>query len=632
MPLKKTISGFSAVTTSRSGRLAALVLVILAGFALRLFQLNEMSLRGDETFTVMHWMREPLAQTLAEIRTIDPQPPLAYAIFHVYGMLAGTQEHIVRFLPALLNTLGIAAAYGAGRRLVGARAGLALAGMYAAAPHILWHAQDARNYSLWSAASLIALWLALRALQRNRRLDYVLYVTAASVACYLYYLELFFVAALNVYAIAAYWRKWSVWRRWFAAQAALGALLAVWFLQPDLLSGGGYGGTAGQLDIARYFTWFVPELLFGNTLPPALLGIGAVLGCVLIAAGIGVLIHENRRAALLVSVSIVLPAVLLGVVATRINVFVPRYILAAAPFMMLAVIALVGWLLAHRRAALRLLGAASAILIVSLAGTSLLIDYSDYTKSPQWRELSGALARLDSTQAIIVNQSADVALSFYLAEYGAQAEEFYLPASPRQPAAEIESILQAQIDAGLRILTVTSPNADWPNADVPEAVLETNAVLLWSRTIAGQPAAMWAPPLDAAAQDDPLAVFGDVVALESWDVLPASPDDPFIVLTTVWRPLENTDAPVKFFAHVLGDVNPVTGTPLWAQSDVLPADGALSSVDWDDAGRFYQVFAIPAGSLPDGAYQLTLGVYSEGTGTRLTTGGDDALTLYTFTK
>lgn len=629
MRSKKITSKFSALTASPRGRLALIVLAVLFGFALRLFQLNEMSLRGDETFTVMHWMREPLAQTLSEIRTIDPQPPLAYATYFAYGQIMGTQENVVRFLPALLNTIGIAAAYGVGKRIMGARAGVALGMMVATAPHILWHAQDARNYSLWSAASLLSLWLALRLIQRGKRSDFIAYIIVAAAACYLYYLELFFVAALNMYVVFAFWRQWQVWRRWFAAQIILGLLLAVWFLQPDLLTGGGYGGTAGQLDPVRYITWFLPELLFGNTLPAAFLLLATLIALAGTLGGLGLLWRSSWRTALLLTASIVIPAALLGIVSTRINVFVPRYILAAVPFLMLCIIAVLSWLWS-RGGTLRLIGLTAAVLYMGLTGASLYTYYADYTKSPLWRELSGTLANLPGEDIVIINSSADVALTFYLNEQQSRHEELYLPANPRQPADEITTILADRLDAGQHLLLVTSANPDWPNATVPDDFLSESAALLWTRQIAGQPARMYAPLLSVDAQTSALASFGDVITLIEYDITPPTASDPFYTIVSVWQPLVNTQRPLTYFAHLTGSTNPVTGTPLWAQDDGPPADGSIQSTAWEGAGAFYQVFEIPIAALQSGTYQIKVGLYDAETGERLTAEGADAYALTTI--
>ena len=187
-------------------RLACVAALTLLGFALRFYQLNRVPLRGDEAFTVLHWMREPLASTLANIATKDPQAPLSYVLYRAWGFIMGTGENVARILPALLNVLGIPVMYALGHRLRGWQLGLLAALLWSINAFQIWHAQDARNYAIWAMLSPLAVWLALRALDRQRRIDWLLYVIAAALAGYIYYLELFVVAALNFYAIFTRWR------------------------------------------------------------------------------------------------------------------------------------------------------------------------------------------------------------------------------------------------------------------------------------------------------------------------------------------------------------------------------------------------------------------------------------------
>ncbi|MFN8564172.1 MAG: glycosyltransferase family 39 protein [Anaerolineae bacterium] len=291
-------------------RKVALGGIILLGFALRLFHLNTVALRGDEAFTVIHWMREPLAQTLANIATVDPQAPLSYALYRGWALVLGSNEIVVRFLPALVSILGIPAMYALGHRLRGARLGLLAAFVWAINPYQIYHAQDARSYAVWAALSLIAIWLALRALDKQRRIDWLLYIAAGALAAYVYYLELFIILALNLYVFATRWRDRPLLARWLGAEIAIGLLLAPWYLQPRLLFSSGYGGTAGQFAPPQLLTRFIPTLTFStpDKLPPdTALALAAVLGIALLV-GLAVWWRRNRGQALLVGLLGTLPA------------------------------------------------------------------------------------------------------------------------------------------------------------------------------------------------------------------------------------------------------------------------------------------------------------------------------------
>ncbi|MCS7070465.1 MAG: glycosyltransferase family 39 protein, partial [Anaerolinea sp.] len=230
----------------------------LLGFALRVYDINGVSLRGDEAFTVIHWIREPLSHTLQNIATVDPQPPLAYFSFWLWGQIVGDSEFLVRFLPALVNVIGVPVAFVLGKHLFGSRVGLLSALFWAISPTQIWHAQDARNYALWSAANALSLWLALRVIDRadahrDRLVDWGVFLLAASLSGYLYYLELFTIAALNLFVLICFFPNRRLLVRWFSGQFLLGLALAVWYFQERLLIGSGYGGTAGGFELGRIF-------------------------------------------------------------------------------------------------------------------------------------------------------------------------------------------------------------------------------------------------------------------------------------------------------------------------------------------------------------------------------------------
>ncbi len=293
--------------------LAALLLV---GFALRVERLGHFDYRGDEAFTVQYWMLPPLTQAVQRYITLDPQPLLAYATYNTWGGLAGFTEFAVRMLPALVGTLGIAVAYHFGQQATGRRSvGLVVALIWAVHPFLVWHSQDARNYALWSTASLTSLWLALRALERDTVFAWVAFVAMSIVTGYLYYLELFVLFALSLYVLVAYGWRWRVYFKWLGAMLTVGAALAPWYLQPQLRSGG-YGGTTTGFVPERLFIEFPNTLMFGNTLPAHLGNWLWILVYAVLALGLWTAFRYERRLFWLTLFVGFVPPVLLSIVAT----------------------------------------------------------------------------------------------------------------------------------------------------------------------------------------------------------------------------------------------------------------------------------------------------------------------------
>src|SRR4051812_7206922 len=184
---------FSTKVVSRT--LPIMIAIIMVGFFLRLFHLTTVPLRGDEAFSVQYWVGQPLSVSLAKTATIEPHPLLTYALFRGWGLVAGTSELAMRILPALIGLLGIPAIYAVGKLLGSKQIGLVAALIFALHPFEIWHAQDARNYAIWAGMSLVALWLGLRTLDKQRERDWMLYTIAASLAANIFYTELLTVAA-----------------------------------------------------------------------------------------------------------------------------------------------------------------------------------------------------------------------------------------------------------------------------------------------------------------------------------------------------------------------------------------------------------------------------------------------------
>lgn len=601
-------------------RLAVLVALILLGFALRLYNINRVSLRGDEAFTVLHWMREPLAHTLSEIATVDPQPPLAYLLYRAWALIIGSNEYVVRFLPALLNLVGVPVLYALGKRIGGWRLGLVAAFLWAIHPAQIWHAQDARNYAIWGALSPLALWLALRAVPSRRLLDWGLYVAAAALAAYVYYLELFFVAALNIYVLLTYRRNRDVLIRWIVSQVALALLLAPWYLQERLLFSSGYGGTASQFQPLQLLTWFVPSLAVGDT--SMLAAQFWPLVCILLVVGFLLLRRESNKAWLLLLLG-TLPLGLLSIVSTRLNVFVPRYVLSVSVAYVLILSSLVVFVWNRLP---RLLSALVVILglVVFLDG---LQGYflSDYAKSPDWRELAGYLETRVSEDAVVVQRSADMAFNFYYREYVRDDEPFQLPANPRQPAEEIEQVLAAQ-ETDSYWLVAQPP--DWENASVPDAWLNdyTQKVRdVWVNELHVEQFMPWEV---REITPDVLATFGDTVALVGSETFVELNDTLNVWL--YWHPFATTDEPLKVFVHLVGAVNPATGTPLWAQDDDFPQASRISTTDWQVGELYRDIYTLSLAGLPDGEYQVVVGWYNPATGERLSVGDQDSFLLTTI--
>lgn len=634
--------------TSGSRRMHALwkatlpiLIVLTVGTALRLYNLNAQALRGDEAFTVLHWMREPLGQTIANIATVDPQGPLNYALYRAYGLIVGTSPSVVRFLPALASVMGIAAVYSLAKAMSTSRlVALVAAMLWTISPVAIYHAQDARSYALWAVANPLAVWLALRCLKHRRRIDWVLYIAAATIALYTYYLEAFTVIALNA-AVLLHWlfqqeRQRSRRRlvEWLASQAVIALLIAPWYLQGRLLSGGGYSGTTTVFRWEALFQSFLPALAFGEA-PQLHLVIAAVLVVgVLVASTVTIWRWRGAvlMARLVFPLAVVVPVVALSIAATRLGIFAPRYILSTSVMLVVGVAFLIVGLRQPKLTPFAVIARVLSVLFVATFTLGYSIIVFDYAKSPDWRLLVDYLKpRLTSSSDLIIQAAADEAFTLYCLDAALTADcDRKLPANPRQSPDEIVGELTMRTPESRSVWYVANPPAAWNNATTARDWLLANLQPVRAARPGGLPAIQFLPwsvdPNTLPAE--PIAIFPGVAALMDAQLW-REPSDT-LLLWLIWRPIQPTNQPLKVFAHLLTE-----GDIILAQDDQFPLNGPTYTRDWASDIPFRDIYEFRlstpmANQTPTNA-RIALGWYDPNISRRLLTDLGDDRVIVTLT-
>ncbi|MBC7293371.1 MAG: glycosyltransferase family 39 protein, partial [Thermoleophilia bacterium] len=195
-----------------------------------MYRLDAVPLRGDEAFAVQYWAGSP-TEVIPDLADQEPHPLGTFVSFWAWKRIAGASEFAMRYFPLLGNLLGAAAIAALAQRLFhDRRAAILAAALWAVNPHLIWHSQDVRNYALWAALSPLAMWLFVRAADRNRARDWALYVVAEFAALYMFYLEGLLLAVQASY-ILIFRRSWRVAASALAAWIVLGVGLVPWLAQ-----------------------------------------------------------------------------------------------------------------------------------------------------------------------------------------------------------------------------------------------------------------------------------------------------------------------------------------------------------------------------------------------------------------
>ncbi len=494
----------------------------------------------------------------------------------------------MRMLPALLNLLGVAAMFTLSRRLFrDVRVGYLAALLWAVNPFLIWHSQDLRDYAMWAAFSALALWALLRAAQRNRRVDWLIYAALAALALNSFFFEILFTVAGGVYILLL---KSRVLRNYAAALALLTVLLIPWLWQGVQLAGSGYGGTVDRLNLPELLTAFPVAFILGEPLAlPAWVGIAIAL--IIGAALFWMVRHGEREAARTLTLLIGVPLALFVIACTRMNIFAPRYLLALESLLLLPIAYSLVQLWSWRPSA----PVIHSIVRVALAVGLLLalvvplrkLWYSEYSKAQDWRALHTYItARYKPGDTLVFNTSnpraasLDPAFAYYFPE---PLNTLVVPKAVSSPRAWLTFL-------------ATRPGSVWfmpggPYAADTDRILRNTMQPITDRSVGAnwqvrefRPNPPWqsepAQALSTQAGDAKLRGYSlDQTAQE-------------LTVLLYWERV-----PVQtVFVQVIGPINPATGTPLWAQDD-YPADGPRD------------VHTIKLRDVPPGSYALQIGLY-----------------------
>ena len=218
---------------------------------------------------------------------------------------------------------------------------------------------------------------------------------------------------------------------------------------------------------------------------------------------------------------------------------------------------------------------------------------------------------------LVIQLSTDAAFGYY---YTGEAQDRGLPASPSQPKSEILAQLEATRTEYDSLYIVSNAIPDWQNADVVETWANENMQLVKLSNASGLGIRQYKNWDVSDLQSKPAIVeFDETVELVDYQLFEAPLPTGEIVLWLYWRPLSQTAIPYKSFVHLVGDINPDTGSPLWAQDDQFPQDGRLDSTSWELDTVYRDVYYLPIESLENGDYQILVGWYNSETNTRLDT-------------
>ncbi len=253
-------------SSNYTGKFIILSLTLLA-FLLRAYRLDFQSYWIDEGWTV-YFARQSLAELWHLLQLLEPKPPFYFPSMIYWMKLVGDSEYALRFYSVTFGVLAVPFTYRLGQALGRQRLGLLLALLLTVSPYQIWHAQDARMYSLLTAAAAMSMWGFVKIWQggglrsgalfmaHHKGLNrgwrwWLVYLVGTEWALMVHYHGLILIGVQGLFLLLTWRQHWRGYLRWAASLGVIFLLYLPWLV---------FGGNLLQ----GYVHW-VPQPTLGDT-------------------------------------------------------------------------------------------------------------------------------------------------------------------------------------------------------------------------------------------------------------------------------------------------------------------------------------------------------------------------------
>ncbi len=183
-------------------------LILLLGFALRLYRLGADSLWYDETVSML-LARAEIPELLRHTAG-DIHPPLYYLLLHFWIRLAGWSEFSAAFFSLWFGVLLIALVYRVAREWIPHKPVAILAAFFVAiSPYNIWYSQEVRMYTVGATLGLLSVYFLRRMVAREKIFsrDFFAYAIFTALGFYTLY---YFVFLMVFQWLWVAYRVWQI--------------------------------------------------------------------------------------------------------------------------------------------------------------------------------------------------------------------------------------------------------------------------------------------------------------------------------------------------------------------------------------------------------------------------------------
>jgi 4-amino-4-deoxy-L-arabinose transferase-like glycosyltransferase len=611
---------------ARLQRLFSVVVLLLAGFGLRVFHAAHQEIWGDEGAKL-----EVVNQGLAHLYSpgAEVHPRFFHTWLFLWFRLFGYNVFGLRMLVVLFGVLGLPLIYVLARRLfvvqappaarrAGQVASLAALLVLVVSPFHIAYSQDLTMYSLLFVMVTLSSYTLLCALARNTWPAWGLYALVTLLMMHTHYYAAFAVAAQALYVLLCHRRALLAW---VGAQVVVAAGFLPWlYLHYRLLAGQTVDHTS-HLSLGNLgFILQTAALGFtvGATFPAAWAWLGWLfIALVLVALGMLLTHRATRATGLLLGLWLLVPIPFVWAFDVVLQHFGERFVSMSLPPLVL----LLGWGIS--RVPLRKAGPALVAGAYVLASAVALRGwyYDPAFLKSRYGEMLGLVSRQAQPGDALLLDGTEQDILYRIYQPANLTGQFISPNSVVTPAAA-DRDFPALVAGHPRVwLVLFGAPAVYDPQHQAEAWLAAHGYKAFYEPYPGSEVTLYVmgsttPPLQAADQ-----AFAHGPRLTGFSFTPAvaRPGDTLLV-TLQWQAV----APMPLDYTVYTQLRDAAGQ-VAAQLDSQPASGTRPTSGWQPGETILDRKAIllPA-SLPPGDYTLQVGLYELASLKRLTLAADGA--------
>lgn len=617
-------------------RLVMVGLILLA-FLLRVHLLDHQELRGDEAFGYFFLQHSYSGIIAATIDLKEPHPVGSYYLLKSWLVVTGDSEFALRFPSSWFGVLAVALVGRLALRLGFRRSAVIVAtALLAVNPYVLWHAQDARMYSMSLALTTAVIWLGVETMQRQRSVWGMAYTGVAWLALHTHYYAAFVLVALNVFVVTravfvprtrANVRAWIFW------QMVIVGLYLPWLAGAATIVGG-YEGNGDSPTFWSMMQRSLSVFAVGESTPTDQRTAWAIISAALLLIG-GVRLFlgsaADRRNLWLLVCTLSVPVLATWWSAQERPIFNERYLVAGAPSFVLLLAAAFdgrrfnGW---TERVVRWLSFVLLAVLIAGML-LSFARHYTDpaFSKTRGWRDLAAAFERwsvgLPPEQVRIAQNFPDPTIWYY---YRGPIEHIVLPPAPHDDTGartQVDSLIEGGVR---RVILAEQPAPNWDDRRIAvDALVSSPYDTVLEDRVGVWPVQVFAGEAPGNVDNALDVVFENGMRLAGVSVTATTPSGSLLTPTL----FVNASDTAERIGSLKMTVQLLDGAGMLVAQQDLPV------ADWRQVADFTFVrtfgLALPE-ELGPGEYRLIAGLYdgsAEGLPRVRTAAGEDLVELAT---